>query len=330
MEVKIEALRASYGDCLFVTIADGDKPFIIMIDGGTATTYSHKGGKGKTLSGPLKQKLDALKEQGLAIDLMILTHVDDDHIGGVIRWFENDMPTGSFVKRIWMNDDVEINVGAGLENNSAQAASLKKRLMDNGISFENQKMKGYEENFEWGRILLLAPTEIQHNRIARNIACGLENAVSTRYDVDIKTLIQEEYFCDKASPENDASIALLLQTNDGENNLFLGDANIDTVISSLTGIEGLEPPIHCKWVKLSHHGSKNNFKPELLNLIDSENFIFSTDGTRYGHPDKEVVAWIVDRTQSKLWFNYSERAEQIFTQQDMLDYTGLDERIKVF
>lgn len=243
MKVGIEALQASYGDSLFVTIEYDSNPFIIMIDGGTATTYSHKGGKGKTLSGPLKQKLDALKEQGLAIDLMVLTHVDDDHIGGMLRWFENDMPTGSFVKRIWMNDDVEINVGAGLENNSAQAASLKKKLVDNGISFENQKVKGYEENFDWGQILLLAPTGIQHNRIARDIARGLENTVTTRYDVKIKTLIQEKYTCDKVTPENDASIAFLLQTNDGENYLFLGDANVDTIISSLGGIEGLEPMI---------------------------------------------------------------------------------------
>jgi len=280
MEVKVEALRANYGDCIFVTILDGEETFIIMIDGGIANTYSHKGGKGKTVPGSLKLKLDLLKEQGHAIDLLILTHVDDDHIGGVIRWFESDMPTNDFVKHIWMNDDVEINVSEGLENNSAQAASLKKAMTVKGVTFENQFVKGREEKFEWGHIVILAPTAEQHNRISRDIAKGLENAVIDRYDVDIKTLTEEEYVCDKVSTENDASIAFLLQTNDGENNLFLGDANIDTILCSLNKMEGLAHPIPCKWVKLSHHGSKNNFKPELLELIDAENYIISTDGTR--------------------------------------------------
>ena len=275
-------------------------------------------------------KIDELKEQGQSIDLLILTHVDDDHIGGVKRWFENDMPTHDFVKRIWMNDDVEINVCAGLENNSAQAASLKRTMTDMGVAFDNQMVSGREEGFDWGRIYILAPTTEQHNRISKDIAKGLENTVNDRYEMDFKALMEKDYVCDSVSPENDASMAFLLQTNDGENSLFLGDANIETILCSLNKMESLPHPIPCKWVKLSHHGSKNNFKPEFLEMVDAENYIISTDGTRFGHPDKEVLAWIVDKTKAFLWFNYVERADSIFTKQDKQDYTDLEERIKAF
>ena len=330
MGVIIEALKATYGDCIFVTIQDKESVYTIMIDGGTPNTYSFKNKKQKTEAGPLKHKLSELKKQGRCIDLLIVTHVDNDHIGGIIRWFEDDIPSPDFVKRIWMNDDVEINVAQGLENTSAQAASLKEFMQKHGLSFEDQWVKGREESFSWGRIIMLAPTAEQHNRISKDIAKGLENTVNDRYEVDIKSLIDEDYVCDNVSPENDASMAFLLQTNDGENCLFLGDANIDTILFSLSKMDDLKLPIPCKWVKLSHHGSKNNFKPELLALINAENYIFSTDGTRFGHPDKEVLAWIIDKTKARLWFNYIERAERIFTKQDRQNYTDLEERIKTF
>lgn len=330
MEVQIEVLKASYGDCIFVTIQDKGVVYTIMIDGGTPNTYSFKNKKQKTEAGPLKLKLSELRDQGRCIDLLIITHVDNDHIGGVIRWFEEDMPSPGFVKRIWMNDDTEINIGQGLENTSAHAASLKKILTDNGFLLENQKTKGKEELFDWGRIVFIAPTALQHNRIARDIAEALENTVNDRYDVDINTILAETYTCDKVSPENDASIAFILQTKDKKNYLFLGDANIDTILSSIDEMVGFEHPIHFEWVKLSHHGSKNNFKPELLNKIEGENYIISTDGTRFGHPDKEPIAWIVGRTEAKLWFNYPERANKMFTKQDMEDYPNLGERITSF
>ncbi|MBP5229207.1 MAG: MBL fold metallo-hydrolase [Bacteroidales bacterium] len=325
---SIEVLKASYGDCLFVTIQNEGAVYTIMIDGGTPSTYSFKNKKQKTEAGPLKLKLSELREKGRSIDLLIITHVDNDHIGGIIRWFEEDLPSPDFVKRIWMNDDVEIYIGQGLENASSHAAALKKTLTDKGFSLENQKITGEDEQFDWGRIVIIAPTAIQHNRIARDIAEALENTVNNRYDVDINTILAETYICDNVSPENDASIAFILQTNDKKNYLFLGDANIATILSAIKGLDGFEHPIHCEWVKLSHHGSKNNFKPELLQEIEAENYIISTDGTRYGHPDKEPISWIIGRTNAKLWFNYPQRAEKIFTAKDKTDYPNLDKRIE--
>lgn len=327
---SIEVLKASYGDCLFVTIQNEGAVYTIMIDGGTPSTYSFKNKKQKTEAGPLKLKLSDLREKGRSINLLIITHVDNDHIGGIIKWFEDDIPSPDFVKRIWMNDDVEINVAQGLENTSAQAASLKEFMQKHGLSFEDQWVKGREESFSWGRIIMLAPTAEQHNRISKDIAKGLENTVNDRYDVDINTILAETYTCDKVSPENDASMAFILQTKDKKNYLFFGDANIDTILCSIDELKGFEHPIHFECVKLSHHGSKNNFKPELLDKIESDNYIISTDGTRFGHPDKELIAWIVGKTEARLWFNYPERANKIFTKQDKEDYPNLGERIASF
>lgn len=329
-KVEIELLKACYGDCIFLTVSNDNKEYIIMIDSGTSLTYIQRGRYGRTENGPLKTKLNQLKADGKAIDLLVITHVDDDHIGGVLEWFKDQIPSSDFVKQIWMNDDVEVTIAKGLDNTSAQAASLKKLLDENEIPFVNQIIKGSVFSFEWGRMLALAPTAEKHNKISEDISNELYNTVDDRYDENIKKLLEEKYDCGKCSKENDASMAFLLQTNDGENCLLLGDANIDIVMDSLKHIEGIMLPLKCRWVKLSHHGSKNNFSPELLDMIEAENYIISTNGIKFGHPDKEVIAYLVDKTNAKLWFNYPKRAERLFTKQDRQDYPNLEERIKFF
>lgn len=329
-QVQVEVLKAYYGDCIFVTICYDDSEYVIMIDGGPPRTYCYGGRYGRTEEGPLKRKLAQIKKEGKAIDLLIITHVDDDHIGGVLAWFKDQIPTADFVKRIWMNDDVEINIGKGLDNTSAQAASMKKLLVENNIQFENQIVERRELMFDWGKMVALAPTTTHHNKIAKDIGKELNNAVNDRYEEDIKKLIEDSYNCGTCTPENDASMAFLLQTNKGENLLLLGDADIDTVMDSLKHVEGITFPLKCSWVKLSHHGSKNNFKPKLLEMIDADNFIISTNGMKFGHPDKEVIAWLVDKTKAMLWFNYPERMEKIFTEQDKQDYPDIDNRLRFF
>ena len=79
---------------------------------------------------------------------------------------------------------------------------------------------------------------------------------------------------------------------------------------------------------LSHHGSKNNFLPSLLDLVTAENFVFSTDGSYYGHPDKEVLSQLVERTDANLCFNYLKRGKQMITKQDEQDYPQIQNRIK--
>lgn len=328
MAVNIEVLKAAYGDCFFVTIKDEDAEYTIMIDGGTPSTYTFKNKKERTEAGPLKTKIIELKEQGKTIDLLIITHVDNDHIGGVIRWFEEDMPSPDFVKRIWMNDDTEINASLSLNNTPGQAASLKGTLTNNGFNQENQIVKGKAFFFNWGRITILAPTPDDHNKVARKIGANLDNKENNNYKENIRQLVEEGWKVDAVSDENDASIAFLLQVNDGENDLFLGDGNIDTIIESLNGIKRTEKRLHCKWVKLSHHGSKNNFKPEFLDYVQAENYIFSSNGDYYGHPDKEVMAWLVDKTDSILWFNYLERGKEMVTAQDKKNYPDILLRMK--
>lgn len=324
-KICVEVLKAQYGDCIFVNIVYGGQEYTIMIDGGLDATYQERR---RRQTGPLQEKLEKLKLAGKHIDLLIITHVDYDHIGGVLKWFETDFPEDGFVRRIWINDDVKIADPSDLDNSAVHEVSLLKLLDEHHVTYENLIVAGKEAKFAWGKIYVLAPNTADHNKIAAKVATNLDNKENTNYKKSIKELVSEGWTADGMTPENDASIAILLHTNDGENDLFLGDANIDTVITSIDGLKDFEKPLHCMWVKLAHHGSKNNFKSDFLKIVNGENYIFSSNGDYYGHPDKEVVAELIDKTNATLWFNYEERGKSMITKQDQIDYPDVMDRIK--
>lgn len=328
-------LKASYGDCYFLYIDYADKFFTILVDGGPKSTYM-RWNRGRLVGGCLKEELKSMSEHGEHIDLLIITHIDDDHIGGILSWFKDEVPSPDFVREVWMNDDTEVNISEGLNNTAAQAASLKKLLTDNGLTLRDQIVSGQTITFDWGEIAILAPTAIQHNVVAEKIAKAIDeaqknnlnNAPNDNYNKDIKDLLSEDWPMGDLSAENDASIAFMLTTKTGERGLFLGDANIDTVMCNLSAKYGKVHPLFCQLVKLSHHGSKNNFRPDLLDVIKAEQYVVLTDGSYYGHPDKEVIAQIVDKTDAQILFNYIERGHEILTVQDKLDYPCILDRMK--
>ncbi|GJM61189.1 hypothetical protein [Persicobacter diffluens] len=118
------------------------------------------------------------------------------------------------------------------------------------------------------------------------------------------------YSPDSALP-NGSSISFVLKTKN-EQLLFLGDAFSEDIVKSLKQIYKQEKgeQLYFDAIKVSHHGSYNNCSPELLDTIDSERFIFSTNSKSHGHPDVETIASIINRklptviSKRSLIFNY--------------------------
>ena len=80
---------------LLITIINED--IHILIDGGTANTY-------RTY---LRERLIQLRNDGKAIDLLVVTHIDNDHIGGIIELLKengsNENPHIIEIRNIWHN-----------------------------------------------------------------------------------------------------------------------------------------------------------------------------------------------------------------------------------
>ena len=116
---------------------------------------------------------------------------------------------------------------------------------------------------------------------------------------------------------NGSSIAFILQVQ-SKKMLFLADAHPGLIFQSLNEYQN-EGIIIFDLIKVSHHGSFGNISRELLNKIDSERYLISTNGQKHGHPDKETIAYIITRKadfHKKLYFNYITANSKYFDRED--------------
>jgi glyoxylase-like metal-dependent hydrolase (beta-lactamase superfamily II) len=90
--LKMEMLLAGHGDCLWVEYGDSKATRRVLIDGGATGTYKRA----------LRPKLLALPERDRSFELLVVTHIDADHITGVLELLE-DKDTGFRAKDIWFN-----------------------------------------------------------------------------------------------------------------------------------------------------------------------------------------------------------------------------------
>lgn len=325
MRTQIKLLQANYGDCIFLT-CDG---FNILIDGGTRKTYWDLRDR-RNPDKELKMLIDRLKSNHQQIDLLIITHVDDDHIGGILEWFENEYPEAGFVKEIWMNDDVELRDNTSLQNSPKSAGSLINKWKGNGQPYNNDVVIGAEYDRGPFHIRVLAPMPEYRNAVAEKIHASLQNAgISMEaYQKPMKQLVEEEWKSDSISVENRASIAIELSVSEDEKLLMLGDANIQDIMKGLDYFyPNKDEQIKYSTIKLSHHGSKNNFDPSFLDRVKADMYLVSTNGDKFNHPDKDVIAQIICKTDSSIGFNYQNRIDLMFTDEDKKDFPNLANRI---
>jgi beta-lactamase superfamily II metal-dependent hydrolase len=99
----LEALPARYGDCLLVHFGSKAKPGLMLVDGGPSRVWP------KFLEPRLKA-LKAARGAGFKIDLMMVSHIDDDHVLGLVdltgAWKAEKMagrPWPYPVKEAWFN-----------------------------------------------------------------------------------------------------------------------------------------------------------------------------------------------------------------------------------
>jgi hypothetical protein len=101
--------------------------------------------------------------------------------------------------------------------------------------------------------------------------------------LDPETLAARRFSGDP-SEANGSSIAFLAE-HEGASVLFTGDAFAGVLAQGLRRLaaERGTRRLSVDAFKVSHHGSRNNLSPELLEVLDCPRFLFSTNGRRYRH-----------------------------------------------
>ncbi|WP_348236170.1 ComEC/Rec2 family competence protein [Vibrio parahaemolyticus] len=339
--MKAKFLQAKNGDAILLSFFDPqDIERHILIDGGTASTYQFKNKKGHIEDGALKIALDGIPQ----IDLLILTHIDDDHIAGLLNWFECDDSALKKVKKVWFNSGSILSEYFKLPQVSQEDPLIKKILDKNtsvrqGLKFvelieeagiwDKKIIKSNSTHTLFGlEFIILSPNELKLKKLLgkwEKDKKSLNTASPSDYAMTINEHISVDIFKEDKSIPNGSSISFIIKNKDS-NYLFLSDSHPSVIVESLNklGVTS-DKPLKAEFVKVSHHGSKHNTNYELLSLINSNKYIFSSNGDVHNLPHKSCVSRILNiDPKAELIFNYKIIPQRMFCNKDYIDYPKLN------
>lgn len=345
MSISVKFLQAINGDCILISFKDNkNKTKNILIDGGLDGTY-YKSSTNKY--GDLKYTIDNIRKKKERIDLLVLTHIDNDHINGLLKWFEIDKKADELIGNIWFNSGKLISKYLKKPENQDLSLGLKifknaKTGIGEALEFEDYLIK----NKIWDRKIILRDKVLESNGIKMDVLSPskkqLKNLLKEYkkktgddiytsgkrkdWNVELKTFIEEEKkdeykFVQDSSVKNGSSITLLITYN-RKKFLFLADSHPKEIVKSLKRMEySKENPIELEFLQVSHHGSKANNNIDLFEIIKTKNYVFSTDSSSHNHPHKRTLARIISvNPKATFHFNYEFVLNNIFTKNDFNDF----------
>lgn len=331
MKLKIKMLEAFNGDSFLVSLEDNNSIKNIIVDGGISKTYIRH----------LRSEIESIASKSENIDLMFITHVDDDHIGGIISFFEDDEIDKSIVKRVIYNSALSISKSFDTEYDSLREIDINKTCdrkvsYEQGKTLENELLKNNLLETKViktlnkiilgnATITILTPREIELKKLNKRWekeTSDKRQASSSEndYKKSIKELLENDKYVKDSSIVNRSSISFLLEYGTFKI-LMLGDARSDIITKSLNRLGYTKDnKLKVDYVKLPHHGSRKNLYYDLLNIIDCKKYIISTDGSIFNHPDKITLARILNTFNDVEFYFNSRVYEEIFLEEDRKKY----------
>jgi len=201
--IRIKSYKAGKGDAFLLSFGK-NKEHNILIDMGISSTYTQ-----------IKPDLESLASNGQKIDLLVVTHMHDDHIAGAIKFLEDNGKNKNIIEvdEVWHNsyrhlkfdnkeesdivEDRTIRVlkkyierqeanifeENRLEKISVQQGSIFSKLLNNfyswNSSFNNQAVKvNTNKPIKIGddiKIILLSPNESKLNSLSKKWLNWLNN-----------------------------------------------------------------------------------------------------------------------------------------------------------
>lgn len=341
MSISIRILKAKHGDSIFISYCTDESVFNILIDGGPSATF--KSGPSDRIKGDLCLLLDELKNKGELIDLLILTHIDDDHIAGLLKAFKAQDYLQKMVKSVWFNSSKLItdhfNEKEIPQNNIyinsispttsvQQGKNLETLLEEIGCKRASLIIAGQVIDIGPFKFRILSPNQEKLRKLLCIWPVDESSAVTasanTDYSLTLKKILENDRFIKDTSIANGSSIAFILEM-DSRKLLFLGDSHEDVVISELAALGyNSNNKLEVDFVKISHHGSQYNTSNNLLAYIKSDKFIISTNGKRHGLPDKRTIARILKNSSGKICFNYESVCKSILLPEEEEFYSRFE------
>ena len=313
--MRVHALPADYGDCLWIEYGpDPDHPKRILIDGGTDKAFP-----------ALRARIEDLDEDDRHFELLVITHIDTDHIDGVLELLRHRVELNVSFGEVWFNGWVHLLPENAATLGPVQGEELTELLADPTQFRWNSRMHqlgtpnggavvthadgtplqvDFDDDMT---ITILSPTVDRLAKLNKTWetvvkAAGLvpgfasKKAAAAADDALLGDESIDELAAMKGSSDsskaNGSSIALLLEA-DGQRALLTGDAFKGVLTKAMKTLAKPDKRLKVDLFKLSHHGSKNNTSTRLLQALDCQHYLVCTNGAVHDHPDDRTIAWVI-------------------------------------
>ncbi|MGB8859865.1 MAG: MBL fold metallo-hydrolase [Ilumatobacteraceae bacterium] len=324
--IELEVLPAGYGDALVVTYGIGDNgaTHTIVIDGGPPE------------SEPLAAITARLHELP-AIDLLVVTHIDVDHVGGMVKLLA-DAAIANKVKAAWFNSYRHLERAADWLG-GIDGELLTTAILDLGVPWNDGFAGPVDPARGVGGSVLVPPRErgalprvplpgaataillspgpkeltklqpvwgkaVEEAGLVRGKGARREDARHVRAGdwlgaTDLHRLAATSTPKDRKAP-NGSSIAFILCW--GSLRLLLGgdahagvlEAGLQRLIEEGDEAVGADGRVHVHACKLPHHGSDANLTTAVVAKLACRDWIVSSNGDRFNHPDDIALARVID------------------------------------
>lgn len=319
----LDVIRARKGDCLLLHYGTATKPRLVIIDGGPSGVYQPH----------LRPRLQALRAtrklaatQALPVDVLLVSHVDDDHIKGVLELTAelreqvgDREPVFLKVGSLWHNSfddlldttpdqlEVEASWGAAAVNGKVDipegtdpdvakvlASIGQGRDLRNDAEFlkwkPNAPFKGLIMAVKGAKPVALGNLKVRVIGPMREELKALQKA----HDEFVASQAKKKpgavtaAFVDESIP-NLSSIVLLVECG-AKRMLLTGDARGDKILEGLemAGVLKKGGSMHVDVLKVPHHGSANNMAAVFFERVTADQYVFSGDG-QHGNPERETL-----------------------------------------
>ncbi len=324
---EIEMLPARQGDALWLEYGDAAHPRRALIDAGTPETWD-----------ALQARIAALDPGDRHFELLIVSHIDKDHIGGVIPLLQ-DTALGITFGDVWFNGFRHLPSTVE-PMGPVEGELLTTLLVDRGHNWnhafdEKAVVVGDEgplpvKQLDGGlQLTVLSPYLPQLAKLRpiweplvreHGLDPAVEAAEPDPLPPEIESLgtptvdelAAKKFKQDTAEP-NGSSIVVLAEF-EGHRALLCADAFPEIVRGSVERL--LEPGqdrLALDAFKLPHHGSRANINLDLLRRVSAPLHLISSDGTATRHPNPEAIArTIVTQDNPRLRFNYRTKFTEVW------------------
>lgn len=332
MILSLDVRRARKGDCLILHYGSKDDPGLVLIDGGPGQVYKPQ----------LKPRLAQIRkarrlgsDESLPVDLMMVSHIDDDHINGILELTnelvvakDSQQPLPLRVRSFWHNtfDDIIGNKPDELLASvtaSFGAASLSGEPDTEGLNPDAAQVlasvgQGFRLRDDARKLKLRVNPEFKGKLVMAakksvSIGKGLKFTVAGPMQPELVALQKEhDAFLKKKKEKKDTKAALASFTDTSVPNLsslvlvaqvgkkrvlLTGDARGDKILQGLelVGLLKKGGEMHVDILKMPHHGSDRNTDPIFFRRITADHYVFSGNG-EHGNPERATLQMLLDES----------------------------------